>query len=273
MNCRNNSIVFSPEMGRKKLNFRTPKKVTKVREIEEYDGKENRTQVEYRDDSRAQVEFKNADEYIRSVRKSRGKRVKEEESVIELGLGEEVEEGNLGEKSDRNQWESVGKKKRGRPKKVEKEEEGESKKRKNRKKTGVEIVADNSYELCANCKKLEVVQSGLVEALQAENEQLRQIQAGRGSDDNLYKKMLGIDIKQENGRNLWTVQRNGTSGVIRLVFELKDADSETYSVQLVDSTNCSIPEYMYGGIEFEKRSFMLFFYKIMQFICEKKVLK
>lgn len=135
---------------------------------------------------------------------------------------------------------------------------------------------------CNLCINNKYIANKLIKSLQKENQVLRESHGDIKETLSFYKDLLGIDItdKVENARSnssksttptkIWKIERMGSNGLIKMIFELRDASTEKFEVQLVESINCNVPEFMYDGIEFEKRSFMLFFYKIMQVICDSR---
>ena len=111
----------------------------------------------------------------------------------------------------------------------------------------------------------ESLENKLIESYRAENAMLRSLRA----DSLLYQKLLGISIKEEDDRLGFTIERDSSTGVRRLSFNLESRD-DVYVFTLEDSQNCDIPEYFYDVIEFDQKAFPLFFYKAMQAVYETR---
>lgn len=120
--------------------------------------------------------------------------------------------------------------------------------------------------MCSECRNYTDTKLELVVQLQEENRILREEIQNLLSAMN----MLGIASHMSGNIQVWTFRREGSKGNIGLEFEMKESGNN-YTVQITDARNCDVPEYMYKGIEFKKQSFILFFYKLMQIICENKI--
>lgn len=122
--------------------------------------------------------------------------------------------------------------------------------------------------MCSECRNYTDVKLELVTQLQEENRMLREEIQHLLSTMN----MLGITSHASGDTQVWGFHREGSKGNIGLEFEIKDSGNN-YTVQITSAHNCDVPEYMYKGIEFKKKSFILFFYKLMQIIRENKINK
>lgn len=109
------------------------------------------------------------------------------------------------------------------------------------------------------------LENDLIEAYREENNYLRNLKA----DALLYSRLLGIKIEQDGQNINFTIERMGTGGKKRLGFVLEETE-QNYVFTLKEAENCSVPEYFYDVIEFEKKVFPQFFYKAMQAVYETR---
>ncbi len=110
------------------------------------------------------------------------------------------------------------------------------------------------------------LENKLIEAYRSENNLLRSMCA----DSLLYQRLLGITIKEEEkNRYGFIIERESSSGKRKLSFYIEEKE-EMFVFTLEDAVNCNIPEYFYDIIEFEKKTFSLFFYKAMQAVYETR---
>ncbi|KAI4291682.1 hypothetical protein PAPHI01_0956 [Pancytospora philotis] len=112
----------------------------------------------------------------------------------------------------------------------------------------------------------ETLENKLVASYRCENALLRSLK----QDALLYSKLLGIAITEGEDQLCFTIERDSTTGHKRLQFHLEEKDN-IYVFRLDDSQNCSVPDYFYDIIEFDKKALPLFFYKAMQSVYEARV--
>ena len=109
------------------------------------------------------------------------------------------------------------------------------------------------------------IENKLIKAYREENTFLRNLK----NDVSIYNKLLGISISEEGPIIMFSIQRDSSTGKKSLKFNLEDK-GDVFVFTLQDSVDCNVPEYFYDVIEFEKKSFPLFFYKAMQSVYENR---
>lgn len=125
-----------------------------------------------------------------------------------------------------------------------------------------EAEAPVDYEKVDEGQSLE---NRLIEAYREENSYLRNLKG----DVLLYSRLLGIHIDKDEAFINFTIERTSTAGKKRLEFVLEETDNN-YIFTLKEAENCSVPEYFYDVIEFDKKVFSQFFYKAMQAVYETR---
>lgn len=137
-----------------------------------------------------------------------------------------------------------------------------ARKTKNTEKTE-ESVAKKSQDKAEDLNSLE---NKLIEAYREENQYLRNLK----SEVLLYNNLLGISITENDNILNFVIERTSTSGHKKLKFQLEDK-GDLYVFTLEDSENCNTPECFYDVIEFDKKSFPMFFYTAMRAVYETRV--
>jgi hypothetical protein len=114
-------------------------------------------------------------------------------------------------------------------------------------------------------EKIKTLENELIQAYREENNFLRNLK----NEVLLYNKLLGITIKEEKNIINFSIERDSSTGHKKLKFNLEEKE-DIFIFTLETEENCSVPEYFYDVIEFEKKAFPLFFYKAMQAVYETR---
>lgn len=123
----------------------------------------------------------------------------------------------------------------------------------------------NNKETVKNVKSSNNLENELLQAYREENNFLRNLK----NEVLLYNKLLGITITEDKNIINFKIERESSTGHKRLVFNLEEKEN-IYIFTLETEQNCSVPEYFYDVIEFDKKAFPLFFYKAMQSVYETR---
>jgi len=115
-------------------------------------------------------------------------------------------------------------------------------------------------------EKEDPIENKMITAYRKENAMLRNLK----KEALLYSQLLGITIKDADSALKFSIERESSTGHKKLSFSIEERDS-IYVYSLENVVNCNIPEYFYDIIEFDKKSFPLFFYKAMQSVYESRI--